>query len=137
MPCYSSGSLNKSSTSSPTMGGEDPETAVRSYYDRIDAEDYDAVFALFAEDVTYHRPGQPAIDGLADLRHFYLEERPLSDGEHDVREVLVDGDTVVVRGRFSGTQDGDSVEFGFADFHVFDQDGLIIERHTYTDRDAI
>ena len=26
--------------------------AVRDYYDRIDAEEYEAVFALFADDVT-------------------------------------------------------------------------------------
>lgn len=119
------------------MGGEDPETAIRSYYDRIDADDYEAVFALFAEDVTYHRPGQPAIQGIDALRHFYLEERPLSEGEHDVAEILVDGDTVAVRGRFAGALDGERVEFGFADFHTFDADGLIVERHTFTDRDAV
>ncbi len=112
------------------------EDAVRSYYDRIDAEDYEAVFELFAEDVTYHRPGQASIQGMEDFRSFYLEERPLSEGDHEVREVVVDGDTAAVRGRFSGQQDGETVAFGFADFHRF-EGGVIVERHTYTDRDTV
>ncbi|PSP75450.1 ketosteroid isomerase [Halobacteriales archaeon QS_1_68_20] len=109
---------------------------VRAYYDRIDAEDYEAVFDLFADDVTYHRPGQEPIEGIDDLRTFYLEERPLSDGEHEVREVVVDGDTATVRGRFTGEQAGETVAFGFADVHRF-EDGVIVERHTYTDRDTV
>ena len=111
-------------------------STVRSYYDHIDAENYDAVFELFGSDVTYHRPGQRKIDGKADFRSFYLEERPLSDGEHEVHAIITDGDTVAVRGRFTGVQDGDPVELGFADFHRFEA-GEIVERHTYTDRDTV
>ncbi len=117
-------------------GNADPD-AVRSYYDHVDAEEYDSLFALFADDVVYERPGQPAIDGMDDFRAFYHEDRPLEDGSHEVDDVVADGDTVAVRGSFSGVQDGTEVSFGFADFHVFDDDGKIGRRYSYTDRDTV
>ncbi|MFB6220037.1 MAG: nuclear transport factor 2 family protein [Halolamina sp.] len=112
------------------------EAVARRYYELVDAGDYDALVALFSDDVTYERPGQPAIEGKADLRAFYEEGRPLSDGGHELHSVVVDGDTVAVRGTFRGKQDGDPVEIGFADFHVF-ADGKITRRYTYTDRDTV
>ena len=118
------------------MANAEPD-AVRRYYDRIDAEDYEAVFSLFADDVTYERPGQSNLDGMEEFREFYREDRPLEDGEHEVHDVVADGDVVAVRGEFSGEQDGESVAFGFADFHRFDDDGQITERWTYTDRDEV
>ena len=118
------------------MALADP-TVVRDYYEYVDAEEYDAMLSLFAADVTYDRPGRPTLDDAEDLREFYLHERSLTDGTHEIEQLLVDGDTVVVRGRFAGEQDGEAVAFGFADFHRFDEDGDIAERWTYTDRDEV
>ncbi|WP_115862807.1 ester cyclase [Halorussus litoreus] len=118
------------------MGTADPRR-VRDYYEYIDAEDYDAVFELFADDVTYERPGQSSLSGMAEFREFYLENRPLEDGSHEVHDVVAEGDTVAVRGEFSGVQDGEEVSFGFADFHRFDDEGEIVARWTYTDRDEV
>ncbi|UPV73100.1 nuclear transport factor 2 family protein [Halorussus limi] len=118
------------------MTKADPE-AVRSYYDYVDAEEYEEVFSLFADDVTYDRPGQSHLDGMAEFREFYLEDRPLEDGDHEVHQLVAEGDTVAVRGRFAGTQDGEEVAFDFADFHRFDDDGKITSRWTYTDRDEV
>ncbi|WP_134670809.1 ester cyclase [Halorussus marinus] len=118
------------------MATADPQV-VRDYYDHVDEEDYEAVFALFADDVTYERPGQASLDGIEAFREFYLEDRPLDDGSHEVHDLAVDGDTVAVRGSFTGEQDGEAVSFGFADFHRFDGEGRIAERWTYTDRDAV
>ena len=118
------------------MANANPD-AVRSYYEYVDAEDYESVFSLFAADVTYERPGQADLSGMSEFRAFYLEDRPLDDGAHEVHDVVVDGDTVAVRGEFSGTQGDDEVSFGFADFHRFDEDGKITERWTYTDRDEV
>ena len=118
------------------MTNADPD-AVRAYYDHIDAEEYDAVFSLFADDVTYDRPGQSTLDDMAEFREFYLEDRPLEDGDHEIRQLVADGDTVAVRGRFTGRQDDEEVAFDFADFHRFDDDGKIEARWTYTDRDEV
>ncbi|WP_458206562.1 nuclear transport factor 2 family protein [Haladaptatus sp. NG-SE-30] len=110
---------------------------VRSYYDAIDAEAYEDVFELFAEDIVYERPGQESLQGIAEFREFYLEDRPLEDGEHEIDKLVVGDDTVAVRGRFTGVQGGERVSFGFADFHRFDEDGQITNRITYTDRDTV
>jgi ketosteroid isomerase-like protein len=117
-------------------GNADPD-AVRAYYDYVDAEDYESLFGLFADDVVYERPGQPAIEGMDDFRAFYEEGRPLEDGSHEVHDVVADGDMVAVRGSFSGVQGGDEVSFGFADFHEFGDDGRIVRRYTFTDRDTV
>ncbi len=118
----------------------DPEAAretVRRYYRRVDAEDYEGLLALFAADVHYDRPGQEPIDGIDALERFYRTERPLADGSHDLRTLVVENDTVAVRGVFSGRQGETTVSFGFADFHTFDAEGLIAHRVTYTDRDEV
>ncbi|PSQ28439.1 ketosteroid isomerase [Halobacteriales archaeon QS_9_68_17] len=118
------------------MGNADPER-VRDYYRYVDAEAYDDLLSLFAADVTYKRPGQGTIDGIDELERFYREERPLEDGSHEVRAVVPNGDTVAVRGRFTGEQGGETVDLGFADFHRFDDEGAIAERWSYTDRDTV
>ena len=109
---------------------------VREYYELIDAEEHDELIQLFAPDVHYERPGQASLDGREQLRTFYETQRPLDDGSHELHAVVADGDTVAVRGTFTGTQDGQPVEFGFADFHEF-EDGLIARRYTFTDRDEV
>ena len=118
------------------MDTADPNV-VRSYYESIDAEAYESVFALFDEDIVYERPGQDDIEGIAALREFYLDGRPLTEGSHEVDALVSDGDTVSVRGTFSGLQDGSRVSFGFADFFVFTDAGTVGRRYTYTDRDVV
>lgn len=114
----------------------EPEAVVREYYQTVDDERYDDLVELFTEDVRYERPGQGAIAGREELREFYLEGRPLDDGTHEVHDVVVDGDTVAVRGSFSGRQGEETVAFGFADFHEF-EGGAIARRYTFTDRDEV
>ena len=110
---------------------------VRSYYEYVDDGKYEALFDLFAEDVTYERPGSETIEGLPASMRFYEQERPLDEGSHEVHDIVVDGDTVAVRGCFSGIQSGEAVQFGFADVHVFDDEGNIAKRYTYTNRDTV
>jgi ketosteroid isomerase-like protein len=106
--------------------------AVEDYYRYVDAEEYEAVFDLFADDVTYTRSGPRVLRGLEEFRDFYVHDRALR-GEHTVDRMVVDGDVVAVQGRFVGRKltDGASVSFGFADFLRFDEKGLIVERATY------
>lgn len=85
----------------------------------------------------YHRPGQDTITGKEELREFYERDRPLEDGSHSVYTVIVEGKVAAVQGRFTGIQDGKTVDFGFADFHEFNDKGKIFQRYTYTDRDEV
>ncbi|WP_418280072.1 nuclear transport factor 2 family protein [Halorubrum sp. DTA98] len=120
----------------------DPESLVRRYYDLVDDGAYEALFHLFTDDVVYERPGQEPIEGKESFETFYRAGRPLDDGTHEVHAVVVeresedDDPTVGVRGTFSGTQHGERVRFGFADFHEFEGD-RIARRHTFTDRDEV
>lgn len=110
-----------------------PDTdTIRAYYEYVDADAIDNLVELFAEDIVYERPGHPAIDGIVDFRRFYEEERPIGASDHTVDKLYVDGETVIVRGRFEGTLAGETVAFGFADFHRFNDDGEIEHRWTYT-----
>lgn len=104
-----------------------------SYYQYIDAEQYEELFDLFAEDIVYHRPGADPIHGKEDFERFYHEERPLEDGQHEIDKYLVDGDQVCARGRFEGRLDGEAIAFGFADIHRFTAEGKIDQRWTYVD----
>lgn len=113
------------------------ERVVRSYYEYVDEGDYETMFDLFADDITYERPGQGAIEGTEAFRRFYREERPLADGDHELHDIVVGDDTVAVRGTFCGRQDGQQVELGFADLHVFNDERRISHRYTYTDRDTV
>lgn len=115
----------------PAMSA-DPE-AIERYYEYVDREAYDELFDLFADDVTYRRPGQEPIEGIDEFRRFYREVRTIERGTHAVDELIDDGETIAARGRFDGTLDGQQVEFGFVDVHRFNDDGEIESRWTYTD----
>ncbi len=130
---------------SVTPADRDPESLVRRYYELVDEGAYEPLFDLFADDVVYERPGQAPIEGKEEFEAFYREGRPLEDGTHELRAVVVEGDegpendghaTVAVRGTFSGVQNGEAVRFEFADFHEFDDD-RIARRYTFTDRDEV
>lgn len=109
------------------------EAAIRSYYEYVDNESYEDLFSLFAEDITYHRPGQEPIEGMKEFQTFYHEIRPIERGSHTVADLVIDEETIAVRGQFTGVLDGTQVEFGFSDFHRFNGEGLIEERWSYTD----
>lgn len=113
------------------------ESVIDAYYRAVDAAAYDDLFALFASDIEYHRPGHPPLVGMDAFRQFYLEERPIGESHHIVDALYVDGDTAVVRGRFDGTLADAPVSFGFADIHQFDESGLIERRWTYTDTGTV
>lgn len=113
------------------------QDVVREYYDRVDAGDIDELVSLFSPDVVYDRPGHPRIEGRGALERFYRHVRPLSNGSHDIHTILMDDGEVATRGTFEGTQAGDKVQIGFADFFRFDDEGRIRYRYTYTDRDTV
>ncbi|WP_160135522.1 nuclear transport factor 2 family protein [Halococcus salsus] len=118
------------------MATTGPESVVRAYYELVDRDRYDNLMDLFAEDISYERPGQSPIEGRSALREFYESGRPLEDGSHEIHSVIVEDLTAAVRGSFTGKQHGEQVRFGFADFHEFENE-VITRRYTYTDRDEV
>lgn len=104
---------------------------VKRYYSTVDAGDPAATSALFAAEGWYDRPGYPTMVGQQ-ITDFYHGERVIESGAHSLAEVLIDGDRASSRGVFTGRlKDGTETSVGFADFFLFDTDGLIAERTTY------
>ena len=106
----------------------DPETAARTYYDALDAGAYDDLEATLAPDFVQYRPDRTLVGREAFVR-FMREERPNRETRHDVRDVLVDGERAVARGRLLDSGGGEL--FAFAD--VFElEDGRLVRLETYT-----
>lgn len=114
-----------------------PRDVVGSYYEFVDQGDVDELVSLFAPDVIYDRPGHPRIEGRGALERFYRQVRPLSNGSHELHNIISDGDEIATRGTFRGRQAGDDVRIGFADFFRFDDENRVRFRYTYTDRDTV
>lgn len=116
---------------------DSPVDVVEAYYRYVDAEDYDALVALFADDIVYHRPGHDPLEGIADFERFYHEVRDLTEGTHELHDVIADGSRVAVRGSFTGLQGETPISLSFADFFGFGDDGRIRTRYTFTDQGQV
>ncbi|WP_327066378.1 nuclear transport factor 2 family protein [Kitasatospora sp. NBC_01250] len=104
---------------------------VREYYERVDAADYEAVFEMFCDDVVYERGGTEPIVGMEEFKRFYLADRIIESGRHEVEAVVDNGDWVAARGVFSGRlKNAELVTVRWADFHLFKGE-KIWRRYTY------
>jgi ketosteroid isomerase-like protein len=123
---------------------------VQEFYGRFGDGDLDAAVAVFAAGVRINEPGLGVVEGLEALRN-YLEglKGPVPDARAVVERVFEIGDTVIVEGRFTGTNrgpvpgpDGDlspsgrTVDLPFADFARI-SDHRIVEYRTYYDQVAL
>jgi len=113
------------------MTDSDVRAHVDRYYALVDARDLDAMLDLFADDARYERPGYEPLCGRRDIEAFYRGNRVIAAGSHTLDDVVIEGRTAAVRGRFDGElKDGRSVSVRFADFFRYESD-RIAERHTY------
>lgn len=97
----------------------------------IDACRWHELGAFFAPDCVYERPGFARIVGLAALRHFYQQERPIERGVHNVDSLLGDGALLCAVGRFDGTlRNGSAIALRFSDLYEVRND-LVVRRSTY------
>ena len=115
----------------------DHAATARRLYDLINAGDIDAFGDLLADDFVEHEemPGlAPSKDGVKSFFRMQLAGFP--DLRLDVADVIADGDKVVARVRYTGTQDGEfmgmpatgtSVDVQLIDIFRFDDDGRVIE----------
>ncbi|QWC20446.1 nuclear transport factor 2 family protein [Halorubrum sp. 2020YC2] len=96
----------------------DPATLARSYYDALDAGEYDRLASLLDPEFVQRRPDR-TFEGRDRFVAFMRDERPNTDTTHAVERVYPSGPGVAVRGRLLDA-DGEEL-FGFVD--VFDSDG--------------
>ena len=125
----------------------DHAAALRRMYDAINAHDLDAVTAVMADDFVDHEE----IPGLAPTREgtlafFRMTIAAFPDLRFEAEDVLVDGDKVVARTRFTGTHQGDFVGVPASGKHVdvalidiirFGDDGLAHEHWGVMDELAL
>jgi len=72
----------------------------------LDAGDVDGFVGCFEPDGEFVHP-QAAVEGPEQIRAFIgMSVRAFPDGHHELRDVLEDGDTVVVAGDWTGTHTG-------------------------------
>jgi len=123
---------------------------IRRFYEAFGAGDLDAATAVFAADMRMTDPDLGTVEGLGAFRE-YLDglKRPLPDAGAIVERIYEAGDTVIVEGRFTGTNTGPlegpegetppsgrKVDLPFADFSRL-SDGKIVEYRTYYDQVAL
>jgi steroid delta-isomerase-like uncharacterized protein len=115
----------------------DHAATLRRMYDAINAHDLDAVAAVLADDFVDHEeiPGlEPTKAGVLDF--FRLNIAAFPDLRFEAEDVLVAGDKVVARARFTGTHRGElqgvpasgkRVDVPLIDIVRFGDDGLAHE----------
>lgn len=109
------------------MGITDRNRLIDTYYGGLDDEDpYEAV-SSFAEDVTYHYPGEGAIEGRRAVRQFFAERRPTSETMHDVKRRIHGETATACDGQFWGVHEElGRIESAFAGFFEFDDAETLI-----------
>ena len=105
---------------------------VQQYYAEIDKGDVEGAVALFEVDAEYCRPGYAHMSGREAIRSFYVQDRVIESGVHNVESIVSDPGTVAVEGSFKGTvRGGTDADVQFADFFKLGPNGLIKKRRTY------
>src|SRR5947209_8302533 len=90
---------------------------VQKYYVAVDKGDVDGLVALFEVDAEYSRPGYAHLSGREAIRSFYVDDRIIESGMHNIESVVSDSGTVAVAGSFKGfLRGGANAEVKFAEF---------------------
>jgi steroid delta-isomerase-like uncharacterized protein len=125
---------------------EQNTTAVRRFYEAINAGNLGIIDELVATDFVEHEEFQglePNREGTRQM--FAMMRAAFPDLRLEMDAVLADGDMVVVRGRMTGTHRGEfagmaptgkQINTPFADFVRF-QDGKAVEHWGVTDSGAM
>lgn len=117
------------------MTKEELRTAVEQYYDFVDDEDYESLFALMADEIVYHHGFDESFDGLEAVKGLYADRPDFNDGAHDIHNILVEPPMVAVRGEtWMELADGEVTETRFSLFHHFNDEGKIDEQWLYLER---
>jgi len=115
----------------------DHAATARRMYDLLSSGDIDGFGERLADDFVEHEetPGiPPSRDGV--LEFFRMQRAGFPDMRMDPEDVLVSGDKVILRGRFTGTHEGElmgipatgkSVDVPLIDIIRFGEDGLAYE----------
>ena len=110
---------------------------IRRLFSAVDSSDWHDLTNVFHPNVVYERPGYPQFRGIEQLLQFYRYERVLSQGQHQIEQVVVEASKAACWGRFSGIRkDGTPVDELFADVYMF-EGRMIVWRRSHFFRPAV
>ncbi|MET7424917.1 nuclear transport factor 2 family protein [Dactylosporangium sp. NPDC005555] len=110
---------------------------VLSMLTAVDRRDWGDLAGLVTDDVVYHRPGCPPIEGAAAFVEFYRRRCIVASGRHSVERWVEDDGQVFCWGRFEGvTHAGVPLNELFADWFEV-RDGRVARRRTFFYRPAV
>jgi ketosteroid isomerase-like protein len=96
-------------------------TVMRLLLRSIDSKDWGVVEALLHPATEYDVSGFVPFRGRDAVMNYYRNVRPVAQGEHIIESMMVDGDSGVCWGRFSGKlRDGEEISVWFADVMQFE-----------------
>lgn len=110
-----------------------PSQLIRNMFEVIDANDFDALCTCVDREIVYERPGFERVAGRDALLNFYRHVRVIRSGRHVLDTIVVDGDTAMSSGRFTGVQkDGTPVDIQFSELYRLAADRTsLVFRRTY------
>ncbi|MCA9902498.1 MAG: nuclear transport factor 2 family protein [Anaerolineae bacterium] len=115
----------------------DIESTIDSYFQIVDARQFDELVHVFHREIEYERPGFDKLIGVEAVIDFYKNTRDIAAGHHELYGKLVCGQTAACWGRFEGSKkDGSRIDERFSDILTFEQ-GKMRTRVTFFFRPAI
>ncbi len=89
------------------MSVEENKATIRRIIEEWDKGNFDIVDELVAPDFVYHLPGSDDIRGRGGLKEYgRMTHAAFPDGQHIFEDIFGEGDKVVARFTFRGTQKG-------------------------------
>lgn len=102
-----------------------------SMFEAVDKKEWSILEDIFHTNIIYERPGYATLRGLDDVMHFYREVRNVSQGRHQVTDVITANDKVVCQGHFAcRTLLNEKIKTDFCDVYTM-KDGRVRFRKTF------
>lgn len=91
------------------------------YFEALADDDLEGAAAAFTDDGVYYHPpnfrDEVVVEGRAELREYFVENRGPKDIEHEILKVVTDGASCGLVGRLTGGDiDGEDYFVSFAEF---------------------
>jgi steroid delta-isomerase-like uncharacterized protein len=109
------------------MMSEQNKATVRRFFEQIDKGNTDVVDELYADTLRFYQPGSDPMDKAARKQLLLMFRSVFPDSSHTIEDMIAEGDRVVTRFTFHGTQRGELMGIPATGKQVAVQ-GMVIDR---------
>jgi len=109
------------------MMSEQNKATVRRFFEQIDKGNTDVVDELYADTLRFYQPGSDPVDKAARKQLLLMFRSVFPDSSHTIEDMIAEGDRVVTRFTFHGTQRGELMGIPATGKQVAVQ-GMVIDR---------